>query len=137
VRRSVARRAAAAADRASGVPATHLLFNGPRRAVQTDRRSIMNRYLAAAFAASLMSGAGAAMAQTPAVPSTPTKAIPTHPVRDLQGDPATKALNLLEASGYATFTQFHQVGDHYEAVAMKDGKPITVSVDPATGQVRT
>jgi hypothetical protein len=91
----------------------------------------MNRYLAAAFAASLMSGAGAAMAQTPA------KAMPMHPVRDQQGDPATRALNLLEANGYATFQQFHRVGDHYEAVATKDGKPVTVSVDPATGQVRT
>lgn len=92
----------------------------------------MQRYLAAALAASLLGSTGAAMA------GTPDAATASHhhaaPLRDA-GDRETKALNLLEANGYATIQAIRPVGRHFEATVMKDGKALTVTVDPATGAV--
>jgi len=47
----------------------------------------------------------------------------------------TKALNLLENKGYVGFTDFHRVGDQFQATVQKDGKTMTVMADPTDGTV--
>jgi hypothetical protein len=115
----------------------------------------MKHLAAAAISAALLAGvSGAAFAQT-TPPAAPTAASPTQPSHaatvaphatmmhrvarysDKAGDPGTKALNLLEANGYTDVTQFRQVGGDYQATVTKDGKPVTVTVDPGTGQIQT
>ena len=49
----------------------------------------------------------------------------------------TKALNLLEAKGYINFTNFHKVGNVFEATVTEKGKRITVTVNPDSGTVQT
>lgn len=51
------------------------------------------------------------------------------------GDPDTKALNLLEAAGYTDIKSFRSVGASFEASVDQNGKLITVTVDPGTGQI--
>jgi len=120
----------------------------------------MKHLAAAAMAAALLAGlSGAAFAQTaapaPVAPASPAAASPTQPGHAARiaprptmhraaqyrsnkaGDPDTKALNLLEANGYTDITQFRQVGGDYQATVSKDGKPLTVTVDPGTGQIQT
>jgi hypothetical protein len=106
--------------------------------------TVMDRFLAAALAAALTTSSGVALAQSqpgaptsdaPAKPAT-AKAPRVHHARAAHGDPDTKALNLLEANGYTDIRQFRRIGQHYEAVITKDGKPVTVVVDPATGDIR-
>jgi len=126
----------------------------------------MKQLAAAAISAALFAGlSGAAFAQTtvpaPAAPApvaplaaAPAAAAPTQPSHaamaahpkmmhrvahytDRAGDPDTQALNLLEANGYTDIKQFRQVGTDYQATVTKQGKPVTVTVDPGTGRIHT
>ena len=76
----------------------------------------------------LMSAAAPALAQT-------YSSSPAHEAEVERGAPVVDALNLLEAAGYASFTNFQQVGDKFEADAIKDGQAMHVVIDPATRQV--
>jgi hypothetical protein len=49
----------------------------------------------------------------------------------------TKALNLLEAKGYASFSNFKPDGKDYSATVAKNGHNMTVMVDPVSGRVTT
>ncbi|MGH6968447.1 MAG: PepSY domain-containing protein [Stellaceae bacterium] len=48
---------------------------------------------------------------------------------------STTALNLLEAQGYGSFTDFRRDGQDYAATVSQNGKSFPVKIDPATGQV--
>jgi hypothetical protein len=126
----------------------------------------MKQLAAAAISAALFAGlSGVAFAQTAApapaapTPSAPLAAAPAaaspaqpshaamvaHPKlmhrvahdSDRAGDPGTRALNLLEANGYTDIKQFRQVGADYQATVTRQGKPVTVTVDPGTGRIQT
>lgn len=75
--------------------------------------------LAAAAAACLAFAAGAASAATV-----------RNYGKDVNGSRYTDALNLLEAKGYVTFTDFHKVGDQFQASVTQKGKQMTVMIDP-------
>lgn len=48
----------------------------------------------------------------------------------------TKALNLLEAQGFTSFTDFRPAGsDQYAANVMQHGHDVTVRVNPQDGQI--
>jgi hypothetical protein len=47
----------------------------------------------------------------------------------------TKALNLLGAKGYASFTNFQGKGKDYSALVQNNGHDMTVIVDPDNGSV--
>jgi hypothetical protein len=49
----------------------------------------------------------------------------------------TKALNLLEAKGYASFSNFKPDGHDYSATVAQNGHNMTVMVDPVSGRVTT
>jgi hypothetical protein len=53
------------------------------------------------------------------------------------GDAArvTKALNVLEAKGYGSFTNFRADGTKYAATVTQNGQPLTVVINPDNGQV--
>ncbi len=96
--------------------------------------------------AALVLGAGAAFAATPATPSGQASAssqamhAKIHHVsmrNDASANEMTKALNLLEAKGYASFSGFKADGKDYAATVMKNGHDINVLVDPVSGQVTT
>jgi hypothetical protein len=76
----------------------------------------------------LISAAAPAMAQT-------YSSSPAHEAEVERGAPVADALNLLEAAGYASFTNFQQVGDKFEADAIKDGQAKHVVIDLTTRQV--
>ena len=104
----------------------------------------------ALMAAALSLSAGAAFAATPS--STPA-ANPAPPAAQAQhhhhaqagkyqrinqvANRETKALNLLEAKGYASFSNFKPAGKDYSAIVAKNGHNMTVMVDPASGRVTT
>jgi len=48
---------------------------------------------------------------------------------------ATDALNLLEARGYANFSNFTGDGNSFHATVVNGGQPAQVSIDPRTGTV--
>jgi Peptidase propeptide and YPEB domain len=47
----------------------------------------------------------------------------------------TQALNLLEAKGYGSFSNFKQDGADFEATVKQNGQSFTVTVNPDTGQI--
>lgn len=54
------------------------------------------------------------------------------------GDRMTDALNLLEAQGYGSFSDFRAEGGVFTAtVKNKGGKDVKVQIDPASGQITT
>ena len=53
------------------------------------------------------------------------------------GDRMTNALNLLEAHGYGSFSNFKANGNDFTATVNKNGKDVTVQIDPGSGQVTT
>jgi len=57
--------------------------------------------------------------------------------RATEPDRATTALNLLEQKGYRDFSSFHRAGRDYEINASRNGKSVTVLVNPDTKSVRT
>ena len=53
-----------------------------------------------------------------------------------QANQETKALNVLEAQGFASFSNFRPVGnDHYAANVIQHGRDTTVQIDPQDGQI--
>jgi hypothetical protein len=115
---------------------------------------IMNRVLSFAVAAGLIIAAGSAFAQTmgnpalgtpphalgsPVPASSQVAAAPAAPMT-MKGDNAdasraTDALNLLEARGYADFSNFTADGNNFRATVYDNGQPATVSINPFTGDV--
>jgi hypothetical protein len=79
--------------------------------------------IAAGLAASLMMTVSAFAANAPAV----------H--RSTQGDREVTALNLLEAKGYRDFKTVREHGKVFVVDAMRDGKNVTVTVNPDTGRI--
>jgi len=57
--------------------------------------------------------------------------------RATEPDGATTALNLLEQKGYRDFSSFHRTGRNYEINANRNGKSVTVLVNPDTKSVKT
>ncbi|HYL32894.1 MAG TPA: hypothetical protein VEU53_07095 [Stellaceae bacterium] len=60
------------------------------------------------------------------------------PVADLdnpEGDRATAALNVLEAQGYASFSDFRPVGTKFTALVSDNGQKFRVLIDPDMGQI--
>ncbi len=49
----------------------------------------------------------------------------------------TQALNLLEDKGYGNFTNFHKSGNEFQATVTRNGKSMTVTVNPDSGVVNT
>ena len=47
----------------------------------------------------------------------------------------TQALNLLEAQGYGSFSNFKADGANYQATVTQDGQSFTVVINPDSGQV--
>ena len=88
----------------------------------------MLRKLFSCAAILLTSSAGAALGQT-------YTDSPAHEAEIQRGAPVIDALNLLEAQGYASFSNFQEEGGRYSADAIKDGETQHVIIDPATGQV--
>jgi len=87
--------------------------------------------------------ATAAPAAPAATAAKPAAAMPMHRTamarhyrRDTSGDRDTKALNLLEANGYAQIEQFRADGKHFDATVKQAGKDVQVTVDPDTGQIQ-
>ncbi len=73
-----------------------------------------------------------ASSQAPA----PLSSIP--PVADVdnpQGGRATAALNVLEAQGYADFSDFRANGSTFTALVNDGGQRFRVVIDPDTGQI--
>ena len=100
--------------------------------------------------AALALSAGAAFAAAPTTPgSAPaTTQAPntttlhrTHPATAMRNDVdaprMTKALNILEAKGYASFNNFKADGANYSATVTQNGHEQTVVVNPDNGQVTT
>ncbi len=52
-----------------------------------------------------------------------------------EGDRMTAALNLLEAKGDASFTNFAASGNGFSAIVSQNGRSFRVSIDPDRGQV--
>ncbi len=94
---------------------------------------IVSPLLAAVF---LAASAGLALAaNTAAQPAAaqPSAAVP-HQNR-AQGDRMTSALNLLEAQGYGSFSNFKQDGQNYAATVKQNGQSFGVVINPDSGQV--
>jgi hypothetical protein len=90
----------------------------------------------ALLTAALTLAAGAAMAATPSQP------VAQHHqkakvVQISASDRETQALNLLEAKGYGSFTNFQPAGKDYTATVTHDGHAMNVRVDPISGMVTT
>jgi hypothetical protein len=94
----------------------------------------MKRYAAFAFLA-VMACADASLAATPAKPTGDTA----------QARRATRALNLLEAEGFAAdlqdksasaFRDFHEEGKVFTATVSQKGRDFAATVDPDTGEVK-
>ena len=103
----------------------------------------MNRIALIAAAVSL--GAGAAMAATPNSVSGQISDQHRHHHRMAMsmargaGSTAareTRALNLLEAQGYGSFTDFAPAGKDFTAKVTQNGHVSTMRIDPESGQVR-
>jgi hypothetical protein len=102
--------------------------------------------LPAAFAAALLLS-GSALAQstyyTTGVAVAPAtghfynggSAISAEGLNTIQDDREVHALNWLEAAGYRNFGTVTPVGPNFQVVAMMNGTPVTVIVNPETGQI--
>ena len=81
------------------------------------------------FAAALALGASPAFAAT----TLGTTAVDGHTRHE--GDRMTAALNLLEAKGDASFTNFAASGNDFSATVSQNGRSFAVRIDPDRGQV--
>lgn len=73
----------------------------------------------------------AALAQTPPS-SAPTVQLPSGPA--LSEDEIRQRL---EKDGYSSITEIRRQGPSYEAKAVRDGKPVNLTIDARTGSVRS
>lgn len=113
----------------------------------------MNRFASLSLAAALALGTGGAAliasANSAAAATSPDMgARPSMSNRQMsntggstygthhQGTRDTAALNALEAQGYGDFSNFHPVGSQFQAKVSRNGKQMTVAVNPDTRQVR-
>ena len=104
----------------------------------------MNRILLAVLPVSLAltGGAFAATPSTPGTASAPAASSQqTASQQSYRRDKPlaarmTRALNILEADGYGSFTNFHADGKNFAATVTGQGKPLSVFVDPDSGRVR-
>jgi hypothetical protein len=89
-----------------------------------------------AMAANAPAGAGpASPANAPAAASGSTAA-PAAKISGTRDTPRmTHALNLLEAQGYGDFHDFKSDGKNFDATVTRNGKQVTVTVDPDSDQV--
>lgn len=89
-----------------------------------------------AIAANAPAGAGSASpANAPAANSGSTAA-PSATISGTRDTPRmTHALNLLEAKGYGDFHDFKSDGKNFDAAVTRNGKQMTVQVDPDSDQV--
>ncbi len=88
--------------------------------------------IAMSFAVLALS-AGAAFAAVPAMPATHNQPMSSGH----EASRMTSALNLLEAKGYASFSNFKEDGANFSATVTKNGHSETVIVDPDSGMVTT
>ena len=73
---------------------------------------------------------------TPNQAALPAASEPTVPDLDNpESGRATAALNLLEAQGYASFTNFGPSGNAYTALVTDNGEQFRVVINPDTGQI--
>jgi hypothetical protein len=82
----------------------------------------------------VLAGATPAAAQTPSdgAARTPAVQLPTGPV--LSEDEIRQRL---QKEGYTHVTELRRQGPSYEAKAMRDGKPVNLTIDASTGSVRS
>ena len=52
-----------------------------------------------------------------------------------QDERATAALNLLEANGYGSFSNFRDARGNFEATVLRAGRPTPVVINPDTGKI--
>lgn len=81
--------------------------------------------------------ATAALAQTPSGgagrdQAAPTVQMPSGPVLSEE-----EIRQRLEKDGYSSITEIRRQGPSYEAKAVRDGKPVNLTVDARTGSVRS
>jgi hypothetical protein len=79
--------------------------------------------IAAGLATSLMMTASAFAQNAPTTP------------RSTQEAREVTALNLLEAKGYRNFKTVRESGENFVVDATRDGKNVTVTINPDTGQI--
>lgn len=101
----------------------------------------MTKPLIAALAAAVLTAAAAhAQAPQPAAPGGQPSGSASPGVGDL---PVGRVLNedqireRLEKEGYRDVTEIKRQGPSYEAKAMRDGRQVQLTVDAATGSVRS
>jgi hypothetical protein len=82
-----------------------------------------NRLLAMTAMALLLASAGGALAQS------------RQQQAEDRGAPYTRALNVLETHGYASFSNFREEGDKFGADVMQNGQAVHVIIDPDQNQV--
>ena len=91
-------------------------------------------FLSAALAAGLLlSGAGSALAQSWI--ATGALAPSAEGLSPAQDDREVHALNWLSARGYRNFGTVTPVGPNFQIVATMNGAPVTVIVNPETGEI--
>lgn len=73
---------------------------------------------------------------TPSQVAVPAATAPAVPDLDNpEGGRATTALNVLEAQGYASFSDFRSSGSAYTALVTDNGQQFRVVINPDTGQI--
>lgn len=81
-------------------------------------------------------GGASSATGTPSPATLPAASEPAAPDLDNpQGSRATAALNVLEAQGYASFSDFRPSGNAYTALVTDNGQQFRVVINPDTGQI--
>lgn len=79
---------------------------------------------------------GSSAASTPSQAALPAGSGPSVPNLDnSESGRATAALNVLEAQGYASFSNFGPSGNAYTALVTNNGQQFRVVINPDTGQI--
>ena len=79
---------------------------------------------------------GSSAASTPSQAALPASNAPTVPdVDNPESSRATAALNVLEAQGYASFSNFGPSGNAYTTLVTDNGQQFRVVINPDTGQI--
>lgn len=79
---------------------------------------------------------GSSAASTPSQAALPAGSEPAVPDLDNpESGRATAALNVLEAQGYASFSNFGPSGNAYTALVTDNGQRFRVVINPDTGQI--
>jgi len=79
---------------------------------------------------------GSSAASTPSQAALPAAGEPAVPdIDNPESSRATAALNLLEAQGYASFSNFEPSGNTFTAMVTDNGQRFRVVINPDTGQI--